>query len=91
MPRSMISPSSMTRTLSALRMVLNLWAMTKLVLPRISLPKASCICISVRVSTLLVASSSTSIAGSATRARAMLMSCLWPWLRLPARSLSSVS
>jgi hypothetical protein len=41
---------------------------------------------SVRVSTLLVASSRIRMAGSARMARAMAKSWRWPWLRLPARS-----
>ena len=41
---------------------------------------------SVRVSTLLVASSRIKIAGSARIARAIASSWRWPWLRLLARS-----
>ncbi len=54
---------------------------------RAGLPWMGC---SVRVSTLLVASSEDQDAGSARMARAMASSWRWPWLRLLARSVSSV-
>ena len=47
---------------------------------------ASWMCISVRVSTLLVASSRMRMRGSARMARAMARSWRWPWLRLLPRS-----
>ena len=56
--------------------------MMKLVRPRISPIIPSWMCSSVRASTELVASSSTSRAGEASTARAMAISWRWPWLRL---------
>jgi len=57
----------------------------------INFPMASWRCISVRVSTLLVASSRIRMAGSARIARATVDSCRCPWLRLPPSSLRTVS
>ena len=67
-------------------MVLKRWAMTKLVRPRIRRSKAPWMRASVRVSTLLVASSRMRMRGSARMARAMVSSWRWPWLRLLPRS-----
>ena len=45
---------------------------------------------SVRVSTLLVASSKIKILLSARMARAIVSSCFWPWLTLEASSFNSI-
>ena len=74
-PCSMISPSFITRMRSASRIVDNLWAITKLVLPFIKLSIAFWILTSVLVSTELVASSRMRIFGSASIALAIVRSC----------------
>lgn len=65
--------------------------MIKLVRPSIRWSMAFWMAISVRVSTLEVASSKMRIFGSETMVRAMVSSCFWPWLILLASSLSTVS
>jgi len=60
--------------------------MTKLVRPVIRRNIASWMRFSVRVSTLLVASSRIKMPGFAKMARAMASSWRCPWLRLDARS-----
>ena len=77
-PRSMMCPCSRTMMQSLLRTVESLWAITKVVLPSISLSIPSCTSFSVRVSMELVASSRIRTGGSATAARAMERSCRWP-------------
>ena len=72
-------------------MVLSRWAMTKQVLPFISLSMAFCTSISVRVSTLEVASSRISSGRLASSARAMVSSCFCPPERLVVSSLIRVS
>ena len=84
-------PASITMIVSALRMVDSRWAMTKLVLPCRSRDIASWMRISVRVSTLLVASSRMRMGGLARNARAIVSSCFCPADRLEASSSSSVS
>jgi len=74
-----------------IRMVLRRWAITKLVRPAIRRRRAFWMRASVRVSTLLVASSRIRMAGSTRMARAMASNWRWPWLRLLARSESMVS
>jgi len=64
--------------------------MTKLVRPCINRSRLRWIRASVRVSTLEVASSRIRMAGSARIARAIASNWRWPWLRLPARSVSTV-
>ncbi len=76
------SPSRITRMRSASRIVDRRWAMTKLVRPRIRRSMAVWMRCSVRVSTLLVASSRIRMRLSARMARAMVSSCFWPWLTL---------
>ena len=78
-----LDDTSLPRTMiqSLLRTVESLWAITKVVLPSISLSIPSCTSFSVRVSMELVASSRIRTGGSATAARAMERSCLWPWLK----------
>ncbi|MNV94042.1 hypothetical protein D3C71_1887970 [compost metagenome] len=66
------------------------WAITKLVLPFIKVRMADWMCISVRVSMLLVASSRIRMAGSARMARAMVRSWRCPWLRLLPSAASTV-
>ena len=87
----MISPCSSTRMVSALRIVDRRWAMIRLVRPCINWSNPRWIKISLRVSMLLVASSSNRMAGSATAARAMFNSCRCPWLRLAPSFSSKVS
>jgi hypothetical protein len=70
--------TSSTSTPSALRTVLNRWAMTKLVRSRKSSCRARWILASVRLSTALVASSRMRILGLASIARAMQTNCRWP-------------
>ena len=60
-------------------MVDNRCAITKQVFPAISLRMADWIWISVRVSTLLVASSRISICAFKSMALAMVISCFCPW------------
>jgi len=91
LPRSTMRPSSTTSTVSASRIVESRWAMMKLVRPRMRPIMPSWMCSSVRASTELVASSSTSRAGEASTARAMAISWRWPWLRLAPLSASTVS
>ena len=74
-----MSPSRTTKMRSAFWMVESRWAMTKQVLPFISSRMAAWIWISVRVSTLEVASSRISILASSSMARAMVSSCFCPW------------
>ena len=71
-------------------MVESRWAITKLVRPRIRLSMAVWMRCSVRVSTLLVASSKIKILLSARMARAIVSSCFWPWLTLEASSFNSI-
>ena len=84
-------PASITRMVSASRMVDSRWAMTNVVRPSISRRIARWMSTSVRVSTELVASSRMSIGGSARNARAMVSSCFSPADRLVASSSMSVS
>jgi hypothetical protein len=86
-----MAPSRITRMTSASRMVESRCAMTKLVRSVRSADIACCTSSSVRVSTELVASSRISSAGFARKARAMVMSCFSPALRLPASASSTVS
>ena len=74
----MISPFSSTMMALALRTVDRRWAMTKVV--RFSMMRSMPFSImrSVRVSTELVASSSTRIGALLSAARAMFSSCRWP-------------
>ncbi len=65
--------------------------MIKLVRPSIRRSIARWMEISVRVSTLEVASSKIRILGSDTIVRAMVRSCFCPWLMLLASSFSTVS
>ena len=65
--------------------------MMKLVRPSVSLFIAFWIRISVRVSTLEVASSRIIIFGLEMMVRAMVKSCFWPWLTLVPSSLRTVS
>ena len=65
-------PPSITKTLSTLRIVLSQWTTAKLGSLAINLSNASWIWISVRVSTLLVASCKIRKPGSAGMARAMV-------------------
>ena len=91
MPCSTIRPASMTMIVSALRMVDSRCAMTKLVRPRRSRAIASWMRTSVRVSTLLVASSRMRMAGLARKARAMVSNCFCPEEMLAASSSRIVS
>ena len=76
---------------SAFFTVLSRCAMTNTVRPVISASMPRCTMASVRVSMELVASSRIITGGSATAARAMASSCLWPWDRLAPLPLSGVS
>ncbi|OQC67817.1 MAG: hypothetical protein BWX47_01980 [candidate division Hyd24-12 bacterium ADurb.Bin004] len=91
MPRSTMRPPSSTSTRSASLIVASLCAITMLVLPARRRVRAFWILLSVLVSTLLVASSSTSTSGSARIALEIDNSCLCPWLRFDAPSERSVS
>ena len=82
MPLSTIRPPSMTSTCLAERIVLSLWAITNAVRPAIRFSSACWISISVRVSTLLVASSRIRMRGSARMARAIASNWRCPWLKL---------
>ncbi len=75
----------------ALRTVESRWAMTNTVRPSISWSIAFSMRASVRVSTLLVASSRMSTGGSATAARAMARSWRWPWERFAPSEVTGVS
>ena len=77
----MISPCSSTRMASAFRTVESRWAITSVVRSAISRSMPSSMCFSVRVSTEEVASSRIRMGALEMAARAMLRSCLWPWLR----------
>ena len=90
-PARRCGPSSMTTIVSALRIVESRCAITKLVRPCRSRAIAAWIRTSVRVSTLLVASSRMRMLGSARNARAIVSSCLWPDEMLEASSSSTVS
>ena len=68
----------MTTIVSASRIVDSRCAMTKLVRPWRRRAIASWMSTSVRVSTLLVASSRMRMLGSARNARAIVSSCFWP-------------
>ena len=72
-------------------MVESRWAMTKLVRSERSAAIARCTSTSVRVSTELVASSRISNAGSARKARAMVINCFSPALTLLPSSSITVS
>ena len=85
-PRSTISPPSMTRIWSAPRMVERRWAMTKVVRPRRRARRPSWIFASLSLSRLEVASSRMRMAGSARMARAMAMRWRWPPESLMPRS-----
>jgi hypothetical protein len=88
-PCSTIEPFSITRIVSASRIVERRWAMTNDVRPWASFAIAFWIRTSVRVSTDEVASSSTRITGSDRNARAMVMSCFSPALTpLPSSSMT---
>ena len=76
---------------SALRTVERRWAITNTVRPAMSASMPRSISASVRVSTLLVASSRMRTGGSATAARAMAMSCRWPAERLAPSAVTGVS
>lgn len=86
-----MAPFSITKITSASRMVDRRWAITKLVRPVRSWAIACWMRTSVRVSTELVASSRTRIAGSARKARAMVISCFSPTETLPPSSSMTVS
>ena len=77
--------------LSALRIVDSRCAMTKLVRPWRRRAIACWIRTSVRVSTLLVASSRIRIVGSARKARAIVSNCFCPAEMFEASSLRTVS
>ena len=64
--------------------------MTKAVRPFIRASMPSCTSASVRVSMEEVASSRIMTGGSATAARAMAISCRWPWDRLAPLPVSMV-
>ena len=90
-PLSTTLPSRTTRMLSADWMVDSRWATTKQVLWAISSRMACCTTISVRVSTLEVASSRMSMGVSMSMARAMVSSCFCPLETLAASSARMVS
>ncbi len=73
-----MAPWSMTKMVSASRMVESRWAITKLVRPRSRRAMAFWMSTSVLVSTELVASSRMRICGSARKALAMVSSCFSP-------------
>ena len=83
--------ASMTRIVSASRIVDSRWAITNVVRPCIRFFIARWMSTSVRVSTELVASSRISIGGSARNARAMVSSCFSPADRFVASSSMTVS
>ena len=76
---------------SAFLIVLRRWAMTMLVLPSSSLARAFWMIASVRVSTLLVASSRMRMRGSVRTALAKESSWRWPRLNAPPPSPKTVS
>ena len=84
-------PDSITRIVSASRIVESRCAITKLVRLLRSADIACWISTSVRVSTELVASSRIRIVGSARNARAIVSSCFSPALTLPPSSSTTVS
>ena len=84
-------PCSITKITSASRMVESRCAMTKLVRSERSAAMARWTSTSVRVSTELVASSKINSAGSARKARAMVISCFSPALMLLPSSSITVS
>ncbi len=84
-------PASITRMVSASRIVDRRWAITKLVRLERSAAMACWISTSVRVSTELVASSRMRMVGSARKARAMVSSCFSPALTVPPSSSMIVS
>ena len=90
-PCSMMRPWSMTRIVSASRIVESRCAITKLVRFFMSSAIAFWISTSVRVSTELVASSRIRICGSARNARAIVSSCFSPCETFEASSSSTVS
>ncbi len=81
----------MTRISSAYRTVLRRWATITLVRPLNSTSMARSMRRSLSVSTLEVASSRMSTRGSASRARAKLMSCRCPVLSPEPPSCTSVA
>lgn len=86
-----MDPSSITRIVSASRIVDRRWAITNDVRPCASFAIAFWISTSVRVSTELVASSSTRITGSDRNARAIVISCFSPALTPDPSSSITVS
>ena len=87
---NMLSVAAATVIALAFRTVLKRWAMTNTVLPSMSWSIPFSISASVLVSTEDVASSRISTGGSATAARAIARSCLWPCERLAPSDVSIV-
>mmetsp|Transcript_65477 Transcript_65477/g.147730 ORF Transcript_65477/g.147730 Transcript_65477/m.147730 type:complete len:101 (+) Transcript_65477:874-1176(+) len=94
-PCSTTSPFSITTILSAFRIVVSRWAITRVVrcwsFCDISSSKAACTTRSLSLSSALVASSRSKIAGFLMIARAIATRCFWPPESLPPPPPTSVS